>query len=203
MTIAFFTQRVLRVIMMTALAVLFAPALAFQAKAGGLRMARMCSAEPLWDEEIEQIEHLQNLAAQARQVNELKELAQCPNAAQLPGGHPATSAEATCGDDQVAVLWDEDVETMDMLHEMAAWDTRVAALREIADGGATDDGCDQRSAGTNRLGPGPNMALCRHRSSAPDSTATSVRSRLWAHELRQCQPVRALTCHMALRGLSF
>jgi len=198
--------------MMTALAVLFAPVLTVHAKAGGLRMARMCSAEPLWDEEIEQIEHLQKLAAQARLVNELKELAQCPNAAQLPGGHPAASAEATCGDDQIAILWDEDVETMDMLQEMAAWDMRVTALREIADSGAADDGCDQRSGGTNRLGPGPNMVLCRHRSSAPDGLAppqqsqASVRSlRLWAHELwpLPMPTVRALTCHMAIRGLGF
>ena len=96
--------------------------------------------EELWEEEREQIEHLRFLAMQAKRIDELKALA-LPGKQALPSSKQALPStvepsddaaleDACCREDDT--LWDEDIESMQLLKEAAAWDARVKALRSVA-----------------------------------------------------------------------
>ena len=147
--------------------------------------------EPLWEEELEQREHLAQVAAAARRIERLKALA-CPTSAALAGARadgdepsaaPPTSAAlagAHADGDEVAqddVLWDEDVESFEMLQQMAAWDRRVAALKEAAAKG----GHAGPARGTSRLGrpqmvhtPAPAVAVHAQPESAAAAAAAAM-----------------------------
>jgi len=99
---------------------------------------RCCSIDPidLWEEEIEQLQHLEFMAAQARRLDELKEIARPSGQRTLPQSKDAgdeaeflTPEEAEAAEGR---LWDEDVESMELLQEAAAWDRQVGELRAMA-----------------------------------------------------------------------
>ena len=105
-----------------------------------------CCDEALWDEELETAELLKEMAAKRQCVEEIKRLARPAHTANLPGASAAIVADVVTDDDSEDVLWEEDIETMELLREAAALDKQVQTFANLADGG-------QPSSRRRRLGP--------------------------------------------------
>lgn len=108
------------------------------------------ASDELWEEELEQYEHLKFMAMQARQLDKIKALKaprEKPALAEGDADQAGPSSlpyEKGCEDE--GQLWDEDVESMELLREAAKLDKQVSELRAIAQqggvagGGREDDG---------------------------------------------------------------
>ena len=94
-------------------------------------------ADELWEEELEQLDHLQYMATQAKQIDALKEIVRPDQRAlgstwsteEICITEESTAAHA-CED--ANILWNEDMESMELLREAAALNKQVGELRSIA-----------------------------------------------------------------------
>ena len=91
----------------------------------------MCSDRP-WDEELEQRAHLQDLVTAKGKLEELRAITRRPML--RPGEWSAQPSSPPPADEKDSVLWDEDIESLDLLAEMASVDRRLSELRKLARG---------------------------------------------------------------------
>ena len=109
------------------------------------RVLFTCS-EPMWDEELEQFEHVRKMAAISEEIESLKAMVgatqgisamtamtvaklQLSANSGSSGKSNTTSSYSDANDNE---LWDEEVESMELLREMAAWDAEVNKLKAVA-----------------------------------------------------------------------
>ena len=103
--------------------------------------------DELWDEEHESMQLLREMAMKRQQVEEIKNLARPAYAAELPGSSNNAQKSVDSKDDDV--LWDEDVESIELLEEMAQLNDQVERFTRLA------KDCSQR----RRVVPPPEMLL--------------------------------------------
>ena len=125
---------------MLAAARLYASAPAFLEPLPTTRTAvRLCAAgEQQWDEERECEQHLHALARKSAAVNKLREVLRPEGRAAL-GGDPAGAVSVSEADFD---LWDEEIEAMAHLREMAAWENEVGKVKAVI------EAAEARVAGT-------------------------------------------------------
>jgi hypothetical protein len=125
---------------MLAAARLYASAPAFLEPLPTTRTAvRLCAAgEQQWDEERECEQHLHALARKSAAVNKLREVLRPEGRAAL-GGDPAGAVSVSEADFD---LWDEELEAMAHLREMAAWENEVGKVKAVI------EAAEARVAGT-------------------------------------------------------
>lgn len=100
----------------------------------------------MWDEELEQFEHVRKMAAISEEIESLKAMVgatqgisamtamtvaklQLSANSGSSGKSNTTSSYSDANDNE---LWDEEVESMELLREMAAWDAEVNKLKAVA-----------------------------------------------------------------------
>ena len=111
--------------MMSVAARLYVPAPAFLPLPTARPAVRLCAEQ--WDEERECQEHLQALALWSAAVNELREVLRPEGRAALGGGLGGAASVSEAGLD----LWDEELEAMAHLQEMAAWEKEVGKVKAV------------------------------------------------------------------------
>ena len=131
------------VVMMSLAGRLYAPAPAFLLPPlpTARTAVRLCAAgEQQWDEERECQEHLHALAQKSAAVNKLREVLRPEGRAAL-GGDPAGAASVSESEADLD-LWDEELEAVAHLREMAAWENEVGKVKAVI------DAAEARVAGT-------------------------------------------------------
>lgn len=127
-----------------------------------------CTAhDGLWDEEREQLEWLSTLAAAKKNVDDLKSIVTSSKTLPL-SDDDGSVVPPPLSDDIDAVLWDEDIESCELVKEMSAWDKEVQQVQQIAD--SQGQGTIATTTST-RLGPGPQMLLIPRRMTAAAAVA--------------------------------
>ena len=131
----------LRMMLASTLGLLIRPALLLPPLLTPRTTVRLCAAGEQWDEERECQEHLHALAQKSNAVDKLRDVLRPKGRAAL-GGSPAGAVASESGSEADLDLWDEELEAMAHLQEMAAWENEVGTVRAII------EAAEARVAGT-------------------------------------------------------
>eukprot|EP00964_Phaeocystis_antarctica_P001932 scaffold1007_cov61-Phaeocystis_antarctica.AAC.3 len=143
---------------------------------------RLCAAgEQQWDEERECQEHLHALAQKSAAVNKLREVLRPEGRAAL-GGDPAGAASVSESEADLD-LWDEELEAVAHLREMAAWENEVGKVKAVI------DAAEARVAGT---------ATAAQLSAAQQQEVEVEAAEAAAAEATEAQAVEALEAEAAV-----
>jgi len=172
------------VVMMSLAGRLYAPAPAFLLPPlpTARTAVRLCAAgEQQWDEERECQEHLHALAQKSAAVNKLREVLRPEGRAAL-GGDPAGAASVSESEADLD-LWDEELEAVAHLREMAAWENEVGKVKAVI------DAAEARVAGT---------ATAAQLSAAQQQEVEVEAAEAAAAEATEAQAVEALEAEAAV-----